>query len=164
MRPERIEPGPGQESVWDYPRPPRLERTARHLRVRLGGEIVAETRRGWRVCETAGGPVYYFPPEDVRRELLRPSPERSFCEWKGAATYFDVVVGGDVRRGAAWTYARPTEAFAPIRDHVAFYAGSMDECTVDGEIARPQPGGFYGGWITRDVVGPFKGEPGTEGW
>jgi len=164
VHPSRIEPGPGKESVWDYPRPPRLERTPRHLRVVLNGEVVAETRGGWRVCETAGAPVYYFPPEDVRREYLRPSAERSFCEWKGAAAYFDVAVGNDRRRSAAWAYPRPTEAFAALRDHVAFYAGSMDECTVDGEVVRPQPGGFYGGWITRDVVGPFKGEPGTDGW
>lgn len=164
MRPTRIEPAPGQESVWDYPRPPRLERTPRHLRVVLGGEVVAETSRGWRVCETAGAPVYYFPPEDVDGHRLRPSSERSFCEWKGTAAYFDVAVGDEVRRAAAWTYPRPIEAFVAIRDHVAFYAASMDECTVDGEVVRPQPGGFYGGWITRDVVGPFKGEAGTEGW
>jgi uncharacterized protein (DUF427 family) len=164
MHPVRIEPAPGQESVWDYPRPPRLERTSRRLRVILAGEVVADTRRGWRACETAGAPVYYLPPEDVRTALLRPSGSRSFCEWKGRAVYYDVVLGDVVRRAAAWAYPDPTAAFAPIAGHLAFYAGSMDLCTVAGERVRPQPGGFYGGWITAEVVGPFKGEPGTERW
>jgi uncharacterized protein (DUF427 family) len=164
MSSRRIAPAPGQESAWDYPRPPRLERTARHLRVIVAGRLVAETRRAWRVLETSHPPVYYLPPADVAGALLRPAAGASVCEWKGAARYFDVVVGADVRRQAAWAYADPTPAFAPIRDHVAFYPGRVDRCTVDGEAARAQPGGFYGGWITDDVVGPFKGEPGTLGW
>ena len=165
MPPRRIAPAPGQESVWDYPRPPRLERTARHLRVVVAGQLLAETRRAWRVLETSHPPVYYLPPEDVNGALLRAAPGGgSFCEWKGVARYFDVVVGADVRRQAAWSYADPTPAFAAIRDHVAFYPARVDRCTVDGEVARPQPGGFYGGWITDDVVGPFKGARDTLGW
>jgi uncharacterized protein (DUF427 family) len=162
--PRRIEPRGGQESVWDYPRPPRLEPTRRHLRVVFAGEVVAETRNAWRVCETAGAPVYYIPPGDVRRDLLRASTRRSFCEWKGNASYFDVVVGDRSAAAAAWSYRAPSAGFTPIRDHLAFYPQAVDECTVDDERARPQPGGFYGGWITADVVGPFKGEPGSEGW
>ena len=164
MHPRRIEPGPGQESVWDYPRPPLLERTSQRLRVVHAGAAIADTTSGWRVCETAGAPVYYFPPGDVRREHLRATSRSSFCEWKGVASYWDVVVGAGVVPAAAWSYPTPTESFAPIRDHLAFYARLMDECTVDGEAVTPQPGGFYGGWVTADVVGPFKGQPGTEGW
>ena len=164
MPPRRIAPAPGQESVWDYPRPPRLERTARHLRVIVAGRLVAETRQAWRVLETSHPPVYYLPPDDVDGALVRAAPGASFCEWKGVARYLDVVVGDDVRRQAAWSYAEPTPAFAAIRDHLAFYPARVDACTVDGEAVRAQPGGFYGGWITDDVVGPFKGAPGTGGW
>jgi len=164
MSVSRETPGPGQESVWDYPRPPRLERTDRHVQVVLGGEVVADTRRAWRVLETSHPPVYYIPPEDVRRDLVRDAGDGSFCEWKGGARYFDVAAGGIVRPRAAWSYPDPTPGFAAIRDHLAFYAQPMDRCTVDGEVVRPQPGGFYGGWVTSDVVGPFKGEPGTAFW
>lgn len=164
MRHDRITPAPGQESVWDYPRPPRLEPTAKHLRVVFGGRTIAETRRGYRVLETSHPPVYYFPIEDVNRDFLRDAAGSSFCEWKGAARYFDVVAGGHVAPRAAWYYPSPTRDFAPIKDAVAFYCAPMDECTVDGERAQPQPGGFYGGWVTADVVGPFKGAPGTMGW
>jgi uncharacterized protein (DUF427 family) len=160
----RIAPGPGQESVWDYPRPPRVERTNKHLEVVLGGEVVADTRKAWRVLETSHPPVYYIPPEDVRWEFVVDAGGGSFCEWKGVARYFDVRVGALNRPRAAWSYPEPLPGFEGIRDHLAFYAGPMDRCTVDGEIVRPQPGGFYGGWITAGVVGPFKGEPGTHGW
>jgi uncharacterized protein (DUF427 family) len=152
------------ESVRDYPRPPRLERVERHLRIELNGEAVAESRRPWRVLETWHPPVYYFPPADVRMEFVRTAGRGSFCEWKGAACYFDVQVGDRVRKRAAWSYPAPLPGFEEIRDHLAFYAHEFDRCTVDGEVVRPQPGGFYGGWITREITGPFKGEPGTAGW
>ena len=158
-------PGPGQESVWDYPRPPRLEPNTRHIVVVLGGEVVAETRGGYRVLETSHPPQYYLPPEDVAPGALRPAAGGgSFCEWKGEARYWDVHGGGAVAGRSAWSYPSPTPGFAPLADHVAFYAAPMDRCEVDGEIVVPQPGGFYGGWITSAVVGPFKGVPGSRGW
>jgi uncharacterized protein (DUF427 family) len=153
------------ESVWDYPRPPRLEPVTKRLKVVLGGVVVAETTRGHRVLETSHPPVYYFPLEDVAAGAVEPSRgRRSHCEWKGTATYLDVL-GGDIRveRGA-WTYSDPVTGFEAVRDAVAFYPAQMDACMVDGETATPQPGGFYGGWITNDVTGPFKGGPGTAGW
>jgi len=154
------------ESVWDYPRPPRLEPVSRRLCVVLGGTVIAETTRGHRVLETSHPPVYYFPAKDVAEGTLTPSGgRRSRCEWKGVADYLDVFGGGGVlRERAAWTYRDPTQPFEPIRNAVAFYPAEMDECTVDGEIVSPQPGGFYGGWITKDIAGPFKGGPGTGGW
>lgn len=161
---KRVEPGPGQESVWDYPRPPRVETTDKHLRVVFNGVIVAETRRGKRVLETSHPPVYYFPPEDVRMEHLVKASGSSWCEWKGRASTYDVVVAGKQAKRGAWTYHQPSEGFEAIKDHIAFYPASMDGCYVDGERVRPQPGSFYGGWITDDVVGPFKGGPGTQGW
>ena len=164
MSVHRVHPGPGQESAWDYPRPPRVEPTGRHLRVVLGGVVVAETRRAVRVLETSHPPVYYFPLEDVLPGALGEGRGASLCEWKGLARYLDVEAGGVVRPRAAWSYPAPLPGYEAIRDHVAFYPQAMDECTVDGERVAPQAGGFYGGWITPDVVGPFKGEPGTEGW
>jgi len=152
------------ECVWDYPRPPRLERTARHLRVELAGAVIAETRNAFRVLETSHPPVYYLPPEDLATPHLVASGRRSFCEWKGEASYYHVVVGDATRRDSAWFYPNPTPAFEPMRDHVAFYPGAMDACFVDGERVEAQPGDFYGGWITKDLVGPFKGAPGTLGW
>lgn len=163
--PQRIEPGPGQESVWEYPRPPRVEETHKHIQVIFNGVVIADTHRATRVLETAGAPVFYIPPEDVRADLLTPVPGFStFCEWKGTAHYFDLAVDGRSIVRAAWAYPDPNPPYAAIRDHVAFYAGKMERCTVDGELVTPQPGGFYGGWITHEIVGPFKGEPGTEGW
>lgn len=163
-RPMPFKPAAGQESVWDYPRPPRREKTSKRLQVIFAGQTVADTRRAWRVLETSHPPVYYLPPEDINMDLLREAGGGSWCEWKGQATYYDVVVGERVAHQAAWTYRRPAAAFIGIKDHQAFYAWAMDACLVDGEEARPQPGRFYGGWITDDVVGPFKGEPGTSGW
>jgi len=164
MATARVPPGPGQESVWDYPRPPRVEETSRRVQVTFGGLLVAETTAAKRVLETSHPPVYYIPPEDVRRDVLRPAGGGSECEWKGTASYFDLVVGDRVVPRAAWSYPRPLEAFEMLRDHVAFYPHLMDGCTVDGVRANAQSGSFYGGWITPDVVGPFKGEPGTAGW
>ncbi len=150
--------------MWDYPRPPRLERVRETLRVEHGGEVVAETTNGWRVLETSHPPVYYFPPEDVQMERLVPAPDGSFCEFKGRAVYYDVLAGGHRADRAAWAYPSPSGPFEPLRDHVAFYPAKVDACFVDGEKVTPQPGGFYGGWITSKVVGPFKGAAGSWGW
>jgi uncharacterized protein (DUF427 family) len=162
--PQRIEPGPGQESVWDYPRPPRLEPTAAHLVVVHAGVTVADTTRGFRVLETSQPPAYYFPPDDVDAALLTPGATRTFCEWKGTASHLDLRIGDEVVHDAAWCYPTPTEPFAPIAGHLAFYPQRVDACYVDGERVRANAGDFYGGWITSKVVGPFKGGPGTLGW
>jgi uncharacterized protein (DUF427 family) len=152
------------ESVWDYPRPPRLEETSRHVVVVHRDVVVAESRRAWRVLETSHPPVYYLPAGDVRTELLEPSSRRTFCEFKGDASYADLVVAGVRVRDAAWHYPEPTPGFEPIAGAYAFYADRVDRCVVDGEVVVPQPGDFYGGWITSEVVGPFKGGRGTSGW
>lgn len=162
--PTRIPPGPGQESVWDYPRPPRLEPAARHIQVIFNGVVIADTRRAWRVLETSHPPVYYIPPEDISQDALQPTARTSVCEWKGGARYYTVRVGEKTAENAAWYYPDPTPDFRPIQGCVAFYPAPMDACLVDGEQVQPQPGGFYGGWITADVVGPFKGGPGSGGW
>lgn len=161
---EPIEPGPGQESVWDYPRPPRVEDSTRHLQVWLNGVLLAETRRAKRVLETSHPPTWYIPPEDVKLEHLRENEEASWCEWKGLTHYYDAEVDGVRVSSAAWFYQQPTRMFEELRHHVAFYPHLMEACYVDGERVTPQPGGFYGGWITKDVAGPFKGGPGTAGW
>jgi uncharacterized protein (DUF427 family) len=163
-RPIPIPPGPGQESVWDYPRPPRIEQTTRRIRVVFIGITIAETRRALRVLETSHPPVYYLPPEDVRMEYFTPASNASFCEWKGRANYYDLTVGNRREPAVAWTYHTPTARFAPLANYLAVYPGKMDACYVDDERATPQPGGFYGGWVTADIVGPFKGELGTMGW
>jgi uncharacterized protein (DUF427 family) len=164
MRAHPTPPGPGQESVWDYPRPPRLETVPQHLEVVANGVTVAASDRGLRVLETSHPPVYYFPPGDVDPSCLGPAPGSSFCEWKGVARYFDVVVGDLTLPRVAWAYPQPSASFSAMVDHVAFYCAPMDRCSVGDEVATAQPGGFYGGWVTSWVVGPFKGEPGTLGW
>ncbi len=164
MKPTRISPGPGQESVWDYPRPPRLEPTDKHIQITFNGETIADTTRAKRVLETSHPPVYYIPLEDIQQAFLQPGTGRSVCEWKGSAGYYSLDVNGKRADNVGWTYRNPTAPFAAIKDHVAFYAAPMDAVLVDGEKARPQPGNFYGGWVTDDIVGPFKGEPGTMGW
>jgi uncharacterized protein (DUF427 family) len=163
-RPAPDPTGPGQESVWAYPRPPRLEATRRSLRVVLDRNVIAQTHRGFRILETSHPPNYYFPPGDVADGALARSGGASCCEFKGSANYFDVRSGNRVERDAAWGYDDPSPGFEPIRGYVAFYPGRMDACFVDDELVVAQPGGFYGGWITADVVGPFKGAPGTRGW
>jgi len=160
----RIEPGPGQESVWDYPRPPRVEPVPEPLRVVVGGVTIADTTSGLRVLETAGAPVYYFPRDDVRMELFDASPRSTFCEWKGGASYHTLVVDGREIENIAWSYEDPKPGYEQIRGHLAFYAVKVDEAWVGDELATPQPGGFYGGWVTSRIVGPMKGEPGSEGW
>jgi uncharacterized protein (DUF427 family) len=152
------------ESVWDYPRPPRLERTTALLEVVLGGEVIASTTDGWRVLETSHPPTYYLPPESFRAGVLRPVAGSSVCEWKGVASYFDLVVGSRVAPRAAWAYPDPTTEFRALAGAMAVMAGQVDACRVDGEEVTPQPGGFYGGWITSQVTGPFKGVPGSMGW
>ena len=152
------------EHVADYPRPPRLEPSPRRIRIEFGGAVIAETNAAWRVLETYHPPVWYLPPEAFRPGVLRPAAGSSFCEWKGAARYWTLAQGDREAARAGWSYPEPTTAFLPIRDHVAVYAGPMDGCFVDNERVRPQPGGFYGGWITDELVGPFKGGPGTMGW
>ena len=159
-----VEPGPGQESVWDYPRPPRVESVAKHVVVVFNGVTIADTVASKRVLETSHPPVYYIPQDDITMDYLSRASASSFCEWKGKAIYYDVSVDGKRAERAAWSYPDPTPAFRAITDHLAFYPALMDACYVDGERVKPQPGGFYGGWITSDIVGPFKGEPGTQGW
>ena len=161
---QKVKPGPGQESVWDYPRPPRLEPTARHIQVIFNGITVADTCRAVRVLETSQAPVYYIPLEDIQRQYLEASQQVTMCEWKGQANYYDLVAGDRRVQNAAWSYLQPVPDYEAIRDHVAFYPQLMDQCLIDGEVAASMPGGFYGGWVTRDVVGPFKGGAGSEDW
>ncbi len=164
-RPGRIEPvGPGQESVWDYPRPPRVERVTARVRIVFADREIARSTSGLRVCETASPPVVYLPFADVDRACLRESDEQSFCEWKGLARYWHLEVGDRRSENAAWSYPNPDAGFEALRDHVAFYPGRVDECWLAGERVRPQPGEFYGGWVTSAIRGPFKGEPGTGHW
>lgn len=158
---QHVIPGPGQESVWDYPRPPGALVVARHVRVVFAGKLIAESRRPIKVMETSHPPVYYLPMDDVSRAVLRSSPHTTLCEYKGIARYFDVVVGNSVAQNGAWYYPEPEQEFDVLRDCVAFYPRLMDEITLDGEVVVPQPGMFYGGWITSEVVGPFKGGPGA---
>jgi len=154
----------GKERVWDYPRPPRLEPTPKQIRVEFAGVVLADIRSAIRLLETSHPPVYYIPPNDVATQFLVEPTGISYCEWKGNAGYYNVVVGDARADRAAWFYADPTPAFRPIRDYIAFYPGRMDGCFVDGERVMAQPGDFYGGWITSDLVGPFKGGAGTCGW
>lgn len=163
-RPKRREPGPGQESVWDYPRPPRLEHVSETLRVTFAGETIAETSAGYRVLETSHPPVYYLPPGDVRQDYLLPAAGHSFCEFKGVAQYWSLDIEGARSERVAWSYPDPTERFRPIKDFLAFYASLVEGCWVGDERVQAQAGDFYGGWITSRVVGPFKGSAGTLGW
>lgn len=159
-----VVPGPGQRSVFDFPRPPRIEAVELPVRVALGGRVIARSDRALRICETASPPGYYIPPEDVDRDALLPSARTSFCEWKGEARYWTVQAGDRMAKDAAWSYPRPYPEYAAITDYLAFYPRRMDGCYVGGEPVEPQPGFYYGGWVTRDLVGPFKGVPGSDGW
>lgn len=153
------------ESVWDYPRPPIVVPSRERVVIEQDGEIVVDTRRALRVLETSHPPVYYVPLEAIQPGLLRPVPGRTWCEFKGSASYFDVACpSGRVLPRAAWHHPQPTAGFEALVGHVAFYPGRLDRCTVDGETVLAQPGDFYGGWITSKVTGPFKGGPGTDGW
>jgi uncharacterized protein (DUF427 family) len=159
-----MQPASPIESVWDYPRPPRLEPVSERIRVIVDGVAIADSSRAWRVLETSHPPVYYVPPDDVRMDLFTAGRGRSVCEWKGAATYHTLVVGDRRIEDVAWSYEHPTPAFVPITSYLAFYPGRVDEAWVGDERATAQAGGFYGGWITSRIRGPFKGEPGTLGW
>jgi uncharacterized protein (DUF427 family) len=151
------------ESVWDYPRPPRLEQSAKRVRIVHGGVTVVDSDRCWRVLETSHPPVYYVPRSDIAVPLNQ-AAGHSYCEFKGNATYWDLVVGDEVVANAAWSYESPSPAYADLTGALAFYPSRVDECEVDGERVRPQDGDFYGGWITADITGPFKGGAGTVGW
>ena len=154
---EPIKPGPGQESVWDYPRPPRLEDSPKHIQVIFNGEVIADTHRAKRILETSHPPVYYIPPEDLRKEFFEPTRRQTFCEWKGQAAYYTIKVGNKASPNAAWYYPDPSPGYEAIKDYVAIYPGRVEAALVEGEQVVPQPGDFYGGWITKDIVGPFKG-------
>ncbi len=156
-------PQAGQESVWDYPRPPRIETVTRQVRVQYAGRLVAESTRCLRVCETASAPAYYLPNEDIVQRLVLEPGSSTVCEWKGLAVHWTVLVATEAVRRAAWSYPRPSGDYGALRDYTAFYP-ALIECFVDGVAALPQPGGYYGGWVTPEITGPVKGEPGTEDW
>jgi len=162
IKPEK--PGPGQESVWDYPRPPRLEKSDKHIKVVFGGEVIAETTEAYRILETSHPPTYYIPQKDVKMAYFTPTSRATMCEFKGVASYWTISVNGKTVENAAWRYTNPSGEYAPVKDYVCFYPSKMDACYVNDERVQAQEGDFYGGWITSDIVGPFKGGPGTRGW
>ena len=156
-------PGPGQESVWDYPRPPRCVSDSRTVTIQYDGRLVAQTTRAVRVLETASPPTVYIPPDDIDMERLVRGSGNSWCEWKGPATYWTLRIDNGRLANAGWSYEQPTEPFQAIASYLSFYPALVD-CFIDQQPVRPQPGGFYGGWVTDEIVGPYKGEPGTSGW
>ena len=156
-----IEPGEGQESVWDYPRPPAIRADIRLVEVTNGGMTIASSKGTYRVCETASPPTFYIPPQDIHLDGLISIRGSSYCEWKGSAEYWSLAASPDLP--VAWCYPKPRPRFDKLRGYFSFYPGRV-ECYVDGERVRPQAGGFYGGWITSEVTGPFKGDPGTGSW
>ncbi|MBD2579415.1 DUF427 domain-containing protein [Oscillatoria sp. FACHB-1406] len=161
---KRIEPKPGQESVWDYPRPPRLEPSTKHIQVIFNGITLADSTKTYRVLETSHPPGYYIPATDIKMEYLTLSPRQTFCEWKGVARYYTLLAEDRKIPNVGWNYPSPTERFAALKDCIAFYPSLLDACYVDGERVQAQEGDFYGGWITNDIVGPFKGGMGTLSW
>jgi uncharacterized protein (DUF427 family) len=162
--PDRPTPGPNEESVWDYPRPPAVEPEERRVRIVFNDTTIADTTEALRVLETSHPPVYYLPPDDVATEYLERESRTTMCEFKGRAVYYTLTVGDRSVSQAAWQYPDPVERYAALTDHFAFYPSKMDACYVGDERARAQEGDFYGGWITDEIVGPFKGGPGTMGW
>ncbi len=164
MKPVPDMPKPGQESVWSFPRPAVAEPTDAHVVIAHRGTVLADSRATISTLETSHPPSYYIPREDIAEGILRQAEGCSFCEWKGTAVYWDVVVDGVVLPRVGWSYPSPTRPFARLKDHIAFYAAPFDRCSVDGETVVPQPGGFYGGWITQALAGPFKGVPGSRLW
>jgi uncharacterized protein (DUF427 family) len=160
--PKTVQP----ESVWDYPRPPRLEASPRHIRIEHAGRTIADSRQTLRILETSHPPAYYIPQQDIAMELLTSSRAKgSYCEYKGFAKYWSLEIPGSASiKDAAWSYPEPTAKYAALKDYLAFYASRVDACFVDGEKVEAQPGDFYGGWITSHVKGPFKGAKGTLGW
>jgi uncharacterized protein (DUF427 family) len=159
-----VPPGPGQESVWDYPRPPRVQASSKRVVVTLGGLVIVDTTTALRVLETSHPPSWYLPFTDVVPGVMVPASGSSYCEWKGVARYVDLVAGGVRAERAGWFYPEPALGLLGLREHLALYPALMDRCTVGADVVIAQTGGFYGGWITADVVGPFKGAPGTGGW
>lgn len=155
---------PGQESVWDYPRPAICEPTNRRIQIIHRGVDLVDSKAAWRTLETSHPPTYYIPRTDIAMGHLEPNSRRSICEWKGQAHYFDIVVGDERIEASAWSYPDPTPSFASIKEFIAFYPDPLDQCMVDGEQITPQPGGFYGGWISQYEAGPFKGIPGSRFW
>lgn len=156
-------PGPGQESVWDYPRPPKIDPDKRTVLVRFDNTLIAESGNSVRILETSGPPVFYIPQNDIDMKKLEKGRGSSLCEWKGPAGYWNVNVEGRIIANAGWTYSSPFAGYEYIKDYVAFYPSKLD-CFVDGEKVLPQPGEFYGGWVTSEITGPFKGEKGSEWW
>ena len=163
-KPKRIKPKKGQESVWDYPRPPKLEKVDKPIEIYFNDTLLAKTNRAYRVLETSHPPVYYIPPEDINQSCLIHSDRITHCEFKGKGAYFHVKVQNEVAMDAAWYYDNPRPGFELIKNYPAFYANKMQKCLVGGGQIEPQPGDFYGGWVTSNIVGPFKGEEGTWGW
>jgi len=159
IQPEK--PDSGQESVWDYPRPPRVEPVIERIRVIFNNEVVADTTQAFRVLETSHPPSYYIPPTDIKMEYLQQTDHSSYCEFKGRASYYSIAVGNKQSINVAWFYASPSKGYEEIQDHVSFYANHVDACYVGDEQVQPQEGDFYGGWITSKVIGPFKGGAGT---
>ena len=164
MRPRPNPVGPGQRSVWDFPRPAIAEPCAARVRIEHRGQLIADTQASMCTFETSHPPSYYIPRDAITPGMLRAAGGGSYCEWKGSATYWDVIVDGIVLPKVGWSYPDPTPAFALLRDHVAFYAAPFGRCSIDGEAVVAQPGNFYGGWITADLAGPLKGIPGSMGW
>ena len=152
------------ESVWDYPRPPRLEIFKGHLRIVHAGIILADTNKAFRILETSHPPTYYLPQTDIEMQYLKANPRQSFCEFKGRASYYDLQIAGQSISQVAWYYPTPSKAYPALKDHLCFYASKVDTCYVNDEKVQAQAGDFYGGWITANIKGPFKGGPGTFGW
>ena len=157
-------PHPGQESVWNYPRPPRVEESSKHIQVVFIGVVIADTHHAKRVLETSHPPVYYIPPEDVKMEYFTPTSRHTYCEFKGEASYYTIRVGKKNIPNGAWYYPHPSRGYESLTNALAIYPSKMDACYVDGEQVQAQEGDFYGGWITSNIIGPFKGGPGTSGW
>ncbi len=157
-------PGPGQESVWDYPRPPRLEDSNDHIQIVFNGIVIADTQRAKRVLETSHPPVYYLPPEDIKMEYFIPTSRSTYCEFKGNASYYTITVGEKTVPNGAWYYRNPSPGYEKMANYIAIYPGKMDACYVNDELVQAQQGDFYGGWITSKIIGPFKGGAGTSGW
>ena len=164
MRPKPIPPKPNQESVWDYPRPPRVEDTTKRIRIIFNNQLIVDTHRAKRLLETSHPPNYYIPPDDIKMEYLQPSDRASFCEWKGKASYYTLQVGNHQAKDVAWYYPNISPRYKELEGYVSFYPAPMDACYVDAEQVQPQEGNFYAGWITHNIIGPFKGGPDSWGW
>ncbi len=161
---KKVKSKEGEESVWDYPRPPKMEKATKHLKIFHGKHTIADTIRPFRILETSHPPVYYFPPENVSMQFLKENNYTTRCEWKGEAKYYDMEIDGKLIKNVAWTYPNINKRYKEMEDYIAFYPGKFAACYVNGEPVQAQQGDFYGGWITSEIVGPFKGPPGTWGW